>query len=107
MSNMANMMPSGRLAYMKKLVEGGTEQLIPPSKEEIAEWKGVYLSYFNSDLSAKHGRMLPKKLCIKNPRPDEVTRALNSLGIRSIFEAVSMTVSIKSFPIYLAQKKTL
>ena len=82
-------MPSSRLAYMKKMVEGGTDQLIPPSKDEIAEWKGIYCSYFDSDFSTKKGRMMPLKLCVKNPRPDEIVKALNTLGIRSIIEAVS------------------
>ena len=83
------MMPSARLAYMKKLVEDGAESIMPPSKEEVAEWKGVYLCYFNSEISIKNGRVMGKKYCIKNPRPDEITAALDSLGIRAIHETVS------------------
>ena len=83
------MMPSARLAYMKKLVEGGAESIMPPSKEEVSEWKAVYLCYFNSETSIKHGRVMGKKYCIKNPRPDEITSALEKLGIRCIHETVS------------------
>ena len=83
-----NMMPSGRLAYMKKLVEGGADALVPPSKEECAEWKGVYLSYFDSRWSNAKGRVMALKYCVPNPRPDEVLSALSSHKIRNIFEAV-------------------
>ena len=90
MQQIQAMMPSAQLAYMKKLVEGGATSIMPPSKEEASEWKGVYLCYFNSDFSIKHGRVMGKKYCIKNPRPDEITAALNELGIRSIHETVSI-----------------
>ena len=89
MQTMGSMLPSAQLAYMKKLVADGAGALIPPSQEEMKEWKGVYMSYFNSDLSVKKGRMMPKSLCVKNPRPDEITQAIGRLGIRSCFEAVS------------------
>lgn len=82
------MMPSGRIAYMKKLVdEGNADTLVPPSKEEISEWKGVYLSYFNSDISSSKGRVMPLKYCVKNPRPEEIVKALSELKIRNIFES--------------------
>ena len=99
MQQIQTMMPSARLVYMKKLVEGGATSIMPPSKEEASEWKGVYLCYFNSDFSIKHGRVMGKKYCIKNPRPDEITAALNELGIRSIHETVSIVckVSLKLF----------
>ena len=84
------MMPSARLAYMKKLVEGGAESIMPPSKEEVSEWKAVYLCYFNSETSIKHGRVMGKKYCIKNPRPDEIVNALKSLKIRHFYENVSI-----------------
>ena len=87
--DMAQMMPSGRLAFMKKLVEGGADAVVPPSKEEIAEWKGVYLSYFDSRFSSAKGRVMPLKYCVPNPRPDEITGALTKHKIRNIFEAVS------------------
>ena len=77
---------------MTRLLEGGTDQLLPPSKEECADWKGVYLSYFNSDLSINKGRVMPLKYCVKNPRPDEISNALNQLGIRNIVEAVSEVI---------------
>jgi hypothetical protein len=47
------MLPSGQIAYMKKIVAGDTKDLIPPSVEEVKDWKAVYLSYFNSSLSVK------------------------------------------------------
>lgn len=68
---------------MKKLVDGGADMILPPSKEELAEWKGVYLSYFDACKTVKQGRVLPKNLCVKNPRPDEIVKALESLGIKS------------------------
>lgn len=83
------MLPSGQIAYMKKIVAGDTKDLIPPSVEEVKDWKAVYLSYFNASLSAKQGRMLPKEFCVKNPRPDELLEAFRSLQIRAIFESVS------------------
>lgn len=70
------MMPSGRLALMKKMLEDGADSVIPPSKEEIAEWKGVYLSYFDSRFSSAKGRVMPLKYCVPNPRSDEIVSAL-------------------------------
>lgn len=74
-ANMAQMMPSDQLNYMRKTVQGGLDSVLPPSKEEAAEWKGLYLSYFNANLSVKAGRALPLKFCVKNPRPDELMAA--------------------------------
>jgi signal recognition particle subunit SEC65 len=71
---------------MKQLVAGGIDIMIPPSKEEMKSWKSLYLCYFNSELSVKEGRRLPKYLCVKNPRPDEVIQALAHLGIKTVFE---------------------
>jgi hypothetical protein len=61
---------------MKQLVAGGVDIILPPSKEELKSWKTLYLCYFNADFSVKDGRRLPKYLCVKNPRPDEVCSAL-------------------------------
>jgi hypothetical protein len=66
------MMPSGQMNYMKKLVEGGLEHMLPPTVEELKGWKSLYMCYFNSNFSAKQGRRLPKYLCVQNPRPDEI-----------------------------------
>lgn len=75
---------------MKKLVEGGLDSLIPPTSEEVKEWKGVWLSYFNSDLSVKQGRKLPLKYCVKNPRPDELAAAVAAIPrMKSILQTVS------------------
>ena len=74
---------------MARLLEDGADQLLPPSKDECAEWKGVYLSYFASELSVKKGRELPLKYCVKNPRPDEISAALSELGIRHVVQPVS------------------
>lgn len=78
-SNLAQMMPSGQIAFMKKLIADGGADLMPPSKEEITEWKAFYLSYFNANLSTKKGRVLPLKYCVRNPRPDEIMEAFRSL----------------------------
>jgi len=67
-------------------VQGGVRDIIPPSQEEIKEWKACYLSYWNAQLSVKQGRALPLKYCVKNPRPDEVMEAFRALQIRAIFE---------------------
>ena len=83
------MLPSGQVAFMKKVVDGEVPDLIPPSAEEVKDWKGIYLSYYNSDLSMKQGRVMPLEYCVKNPRPDELMEAFRSLKIRAIFEAVS------------------
>ena len=53
MTKMAGLMPSAQLAFMKKLVDGGTDMILPPSKEELSEWKGLYLSYFDSSKTVK------------------------------------------------------
>lgn len=88
-SNLGNMMPSDQVAFMKKTISGGLQDIIPPSQEEVKDWKGCYLSYWNAEFSVKQGRILPLKYCVKNPRPDEVMEAFRSLKIRAIFETVS------------------
>lgn len=88
-SNLGNMMPSDQVAFMKKTISGGLQDIIPPSQEEVKDWKGCYLSYWNAEFSVKQGRILPLKFCVKNPRPDEVMEAFRSLKIRAIFETVS------------------
>ena len=82
-------MPSDQVAFMKKTISGGLQDIIPPSQEEVKDWKGCYLSYWNAEFSVKQGRILPLKYCVKNPRPDEVMEAFRSLKIRAIFETVS------------------
>ena len=86
-------MPSGQLAFMKKAIAGGLQDLMPPSQEEVKDWKSLYLGYLNSQFSVKQGRALPLKYCVKNPRPDEVMEAFRSLQIRAIFEGVSFLES--------------
>jgi hypothetical protein len=83
------MLPSNQIAFMKKVVDGEDDSLIPPTLEEVKDWKAFYLSYFNSDFSMKNGRMLPLEFCVKNPRPDELMEAFRTLQIRAIFEQVS------------------
>jgi len=83
------MLPSSQVAFMKKVVAGDVQDLIPPSTEEVKDWKAFYLSYFNTEFSMKKGRMLPLEFCVKNPRPDELMEAFRALQIRAIFEAVS------------------
>lgn len=79
-------MPSDQLAFMRKMVEGGSRDIIPPSQEEIKQWKACYLSYWNANFSTKKGRELPLEFCVKNPRPDEIMDAFRSLQIIAIFE---------------------
>ena len=85
-SNLANMMPSDQIAFMKKMVSGGVRDLLPPSQDEIKDWRSCFLSYWNAELSVKQGRILPLAYCVKNPRPDEVMEAFRTLQIRAIFE---------------------
>lgn len=89
MGQMANLLPSGQLQYMKQLVDGSMDSVLPPTTDEVKEWKTFYSLYFNSDKSVKEGRRLPKHLCVKNPRPDEISEALGRLGFRSICDNVS------------------
>ncbi len=88
-SNMGNMMPSDQVAFMKKTIAGGLKDIMPPSMEEVKDWKACYLSYFNAEFSVKQGRFLPLQYCVRNPRPDEIMEAFRSFGIRAIFESVS------------------
>lgn len=74
---------------MKKLIANDGADLMPPSQEEVSEWKAFYLSYFNASLSTKKGRVLSLNYCVRNPRPDEIMEAFRALQIRAIFEAVS------------------
>ena len=84
--NLQSLMPSQQMAYMKQLVEGGVDLVLPPSKEELKSWKSVYLCYFNSELSYKQGRRMPLNFCVKNPRPDEILQAISTLGLKTVFE---------------------
>ena len=61
---------------MQKLVSGDVDDLFPPTEEEIKKWHTFFMCYFNSDLSLESGRRISKDLCVKNPRPDEVSDAL-------------------------------
>lgn len=51
MGQMGNQLPSGQMQIMKQIVEGGTESILPPTKDEVKEWKTFYLLYFNSEKS--------------------------------------------------------
>ena len=86
---MMDFLPSEQLAFMKQLVEGDVDEIIPPSQEDVKGWKTIFLCYFNSAKSLQEGRRLPINLCVKNPRPDEICDALKSFGFRSIFHSVS------------------
>ena len=87
-----NFLPSAQLAFMKKIVNGGAGVPMPPTAEEVKDWKALYLSYFDANLSVKKGRMMPLEYCVRNPRPDEVMEALKSIQIRAIFEPVSIKI---------------
>jgi hypothetical protein len=88
-SQMGNLLPTGQVQYMRQLVEGGVDELLPPSEEEVKGGKTFYLQYFNADKSQAEGRRLPLSKCVKNPRPDEVSEALRQLGYKSICHRVS------------------
>jgi hypothetical protein len=108
MGNMQKMMPSEQSAYMKQLIEDGADALIPPSQEECADWKAMYLSYFNAALSMKKGRIMPLKYCVKNPRTDELVAALKHHKILAIAENVSiLPCFLLYFPYVLEQEETL
>ena len=77
------------MAHIKKLISGGMQELVPPSQEEIKDWRACYLSYWNAELSVKKGRILPLSHCVKNPRPNEILEAFHALQIRAIFQGVS------------------
>jgi signal recognition particle subunit SEC65 len=75
------------------LVDGGIDEILPPTSEEIKTWKTLYLTYFNSEKSLADGRRLPLSKCVKNPRPDEISEALRQLGYRSICHHVSLVLT--------------
>jgi|LauGreDrversion4_2_1035121.scaffolds.fasta_scaffold95167_3 deoxyhypusine synthase len=50
-SQMGNLLPSGQVQYMRQLVDGGVDELLPPSEDEVKEWKTFYLQYFNASKS--------------------------------------------------------
>ena len=74
---------------MKQICEGGIDELLPPSEDEVKGWKTFFLQYFNAEMSIADGRRLPLSKCVKNPRPDEVSDALKQLGYKSICHQVS------------------
>jgi hypothetical protein len=86
---MGQLFPTAQLDYMKQLVNGGIDELLPPTTDEVKQWNTFYLIYFNSEFSLNDGRRLPVSKCVKNPRPDEVSEALRTLGFRSICHHVS------------------
>ena len=75
---------------MKSLVDGNIDEMIPPTTEEIKQWKTFYLMYFNNEMSLGAGRRLGLNKCVRNPRPDEIAEALKQLGYRSICHHVSL-----------------
>jgi hypothetical protein len=73
---MMDFLPSEQVQFMQKLVEGDIDDILPPTQDEVKQWKSIYLCYFNSDKSIAEGRRMPLSMCVKNPRPDEITEAL-------------------------------
>ena len=65
------------------------DEIVPPTQDDVKGWKTIFLCYFNIEKSLQEGRRLPNKLCVKNPRPDEICDALKTLGFRSIYHTVS------------------
>jgi len=86
MGRVRGMMPSAYSAYMKKMVDGGLEDELPPAADTLKKWRSIYLCYFNSDKSNAQGRRMAKKYCVKNPRPCEISKVLKELGINHILE---------------------
>lgn len=82
---MMDFLPSEQLAFMKQLVEGDVDEIVPPTQDDVKTWKTIFLCYFNSDMSMQEGRRLALKYCVKNPRPDEVMDALKTLGYRCLY----------------------
>jgi len=50
------MMPSAQKAYIRKICEGGSDDILPPSADEAKNWKVIYPCYYNAELSYKEGR---------------------------------------------------
>lgn len=90
MNNLGTLLPSGQNLYMQNLVDGGSDELIPPTMTEVKEWKMFYPMYFNIDYSHGEGRRLPKNLCLKNPTIHEIYDGLKALGFRVMIEMVRM-----------------
>lgn len=42
----------------------------------------IWISYFDQSLSRKYGRRLPRELAVPEPKPSEVLKACESLGLR-------------------------
>jgi hypothetical protein len=92
---MMNLLPSGQNQYMKTLVDGGAESIMPPSKEDVKNWTTFYPMYFNSEFSIKNGRRVSKNVAVVNPRCDEIVNGLKQLGLRSIVESVSKNLCVQ------------
>ena len=97
MGRVRGMMPSAYSAYMKKMVDGGLEDELPPAADTLKKWRSIYLCYFNSDKSTSQGRRMAKKYCVKNPRPCEISKVLKELGINHILEHVSNQEFVLTF----------
>jgi len=45
---MQNLLPTAAQEYMKKLCDGGLDEMLPPSTEDVKSWTTFYLIYFNA-----------------------------------------------------------
>jgi len=46
----------------------------------------IYPAYLDSSLSRKEGRRIPRSIAVHNPRPEEIIRAAEELGLNPIIE---------------------
>ena len=53
---------------------------------ECKNWKSVYTTYFDKNLSIKEGRRIQKDLCLDNPNVHLLQFACEALGLKSLAE---------------------
>ena len=73
MNQIQTMMPSAQKAFIKKICDGGADDILPPTAEESKNWKVIYPCYYNAEFSYKQGRAYPLKYCVKNPQLSEIS----------------------------------
>ena len=56
---------------------------------DFSTWKVVYTTYFNSTLSIKEGRRMPKEKCLENPNVNLLQMACTKLKLRTAIEPIA------------------